>query len=295
MDIKCMYRLYRFIRLNKPEIVHVHLGAIIYILISAIFIRKVNFYATIHSEAKREAGIRLSKWIRFLLFKLRLVAPITISPESEKSFISFYKRSGFMIPNGCSEYQLDTNNLRQFKNFRHGIDYLFLHAGRIQEVKNQIMLLKAFSRLIQNGIRARLLIAGRVEDPKLFEEMKPYFSENIVYIGEQKDIKSILSICDAFCLSSKMEGMPITIIEAFSVGCIPIVTPVGGCVNMIRNRENGFISENIEEDAYYKSLLDFIKTEKSALNKIIDNIKQDFQANYSINITASKYIEYFRS
>ena len=42
-------------------------------------------------------------------------------------------------------------------------------------------------------------------------------------------VRDYMIAADAMCLSSKMEGMPMTIIEAFSVGLPALCTPVGGC------------------------------------------------------------------
>ncbi len=292
-DFRCMFRILRHIRNHKPGVVHAHLAAIMYILPAAILCRKVKFFATIHSDASGEAGAGLSKWIRKFLFKTKLVTPITISEESEKSFERFYGFHTHMIPNGCSNYIpcIEISNL--FKTYRENVDYLFIHAGRIQRVKNQLMLVEAFEKMIQQGVNGRLLIAGRIEDKALFEQMKPYLSDRIVYIGEQPNIRAIMSVADAFCLSSVMEGMPITIIEAFSVGCIPIVTPVGGCINMLENGVNGYISSSSNLNDYTKSLMTFATTSINDLQKISNNGIETFKNNYSISQTAKRYLELF--
>ena len=54
LDLRCYARLYRFIKEGQYDVVHAHVGAIPYLLLSTIFLRKVKFVATIHSEEKRE-------------------------------------------------------------------------------------------------------------------------------------------------------------------------------------------------------------------------------------------------
>lgn len=294
-DFRCMFRILRHICKQKPDVVHAHLAAIMYLLPAAVLCRKVKFFATIHSEASCEAGTGLSRWIRKFLFKLKLVAPVTISEESEKSFERFYGFPTQMIPNGCSDSVPCEEVSNQFKSYHDGVDYLFIHAGRIHKVKNQLMLVEAFDKVLQQGVNARLLIAGRIEDKALFERMKPYLSDRIVYIGEQPNIRAIMSVADAFCLSSVMEGMPITIIEAFSVGCVPIVTPVGGCVNMIENGVNGFISASKDVEDYTNSLLVFATTPIEALQQISCNGIDTFKNNYSISQTGENYLMLFGS
>ena len=294
-DIRCLIRVYKYIHQTKPNVVHVHLGAILYVLFAALLCRKVKFFATIHSEARREAGSHLQKWVRMFLFKTGLVTPVTISLESEKSFWEFYKHKSKMIPNGCEDYNEGSVNDDEYINYREGVDYLLFHAGRVHGVKNQLMLVRAFKELIDSGVNARLLIAGRVEDSSIYEELKKFFSHNIIYLGERSDTRVIMNYSDAFCLSSSMEGMPITVIEAMSVGCVSIVTPVGGCINVVNDSVNGFVAEDITKDSYLRALERFVKTPENVRVKMRKACLDDFNKKYSIDITASTYINLFTS
>lgn len=289
LDLKCYISLLRAIQQFNPDVVHAHVGAIKYIAYSVICYRKCKYYCTIHSEAKREAGRNIELWSRKFLFNQKLATAVTISEESHNSFVSFYGYSTPMIMNGCSAYQDD-----DFKSTHHNdVDFLFVHAGRLQRVKNQVMLVRVFSRLIDEGYRVRLLIMGRKEQSDVYDEISKYFSNNIVYLGEISNCRDYMNIADGFCLTSTMEGMPITIIEAMSVGCIPIVTPVGGCVNMISEKKNGFISKDVSEAGYYNSIVNMITTSQKELNRIKQNCINSYETIYSISTSAKKYIELF--
>lgn len=292
-DFCCMINLARLIIKEKPDIVHVHLAAIIYIFLVAIFYRKTKYYATIHSEAKREAGNGISKWIRKILFSTKLVTPITISDASNESFEDFYKQKTYMIPNGCGDYVDIHNNVENALQYRNGVDYLFLHAGRIHKVKNQTMLVESFIGLLEKGLNARLLIAGRIDDKIEFKKLENYFSNEICYIGEQADIRSIMCVADAFCLSSIMEGMPISIIEAMSVGCIPICTPVGGCINMINDGYNGLISSKVDTESYCDKLIEFVNMSDMDRKAMKEHCIIDYLQKYSIDSTAKLYLQVF--
>ena len=60
-DIRQFWEVLQLIRKEKFDVVHAHIGAIKYILLASIFLRKVKFVATIHSEASREAGNKIEK------------------------------------------------------------------------------------------------------------------------------------------------------------------------------------------------------------------------------------------
>ena len=291
-DLKCFISILSLIRDEKPNVVHAHVGAIKYMILAATVYRECKYVATIHSEAKREAGGCIETFVRKYLWGVKLMTPVTISVESELSFEKFYGFKGNMIPNGCSLYKAST--LPQ-KKYREKADFLFVHAGRLQKVKNQITMVKAFKRLLDEGVNARLLIMGRVEDSDVYDSIKSYFCNDIKYIGEQNDCRAFMNIADAFCLSSTMEGMPITIIEAFSVGCIPIVTPVGGCINMVQNGVNGFISNGMSINDYYETLKKFISLNSLERKRMQQNAIESFVNIYSIEITAQKYIELYNT
>lgn len=113
-------------------------------------------------------------------------------------------------------------------------------------------------------------------------------------MGETPDPQSVLKFADAMCMTSLMEGMPMTIIEAFSVGCPVICTPVGGCKNMVVDSVNGFLSDTIEEDSYTETLRRFIN--QSIVKKIAmrENALRSFRE-YSIENTSKKYLELYRN
>ena len=289
-DLRMYYKVYKLIRNIKPDIVHVHVGAIKYITIVATLYNKCIYFATIHSEAKREAGKGIELYSRKYLFKYRHIFPITISESSQKSFNNFYKINSELIVNGCSPYIRGSLNLSDL-NVSNTI--LFVHVARLQKVKNQIVLCKAFNRLIKDGYDVKLLLIGRNDHKDIYDRISSYFSDRIVYLGEKDNPRSYMASADAFCLTSSMEGMPITIIEAFSVGCVPIVTPVGGCVNMINNGVNGLISESCNDDDYYKALKKFVTMKKEQINELKANARKTFENSYSIQVVAKKYLDYF--
>lgn len=54
-------------------------------------------------------------------------------------------------------------------------------------------------------------------DITLYKSLIPYMVKQFKYIGPVAHVRDYLAQADAMCLSSKMEGMPMTIIEAFQL------------------------------------------------------------------------------
>lgn len=291
LDLKCYIRLYKQIKQGCYDVVHAHVGAIPYLLLSTIFLRKVKFVATIHSEARREAGKSISKWNRFLMFQHGLCTPVTISEESKKSFDEYYNMDAPMVYNGVSDYTHSKSlNLRDNKD-----QLLFVHPASCQPVKNQQLLFKAFTKLHKEYNNIKLYWLGNNKlDYNLYESLIPEMPEIAKFVGVVPNVRDYLAEADAMCLSSKMEGMPMTIIEAFSVGCPSLCTPVGGIVNMIENGVNGMLSENLEVESYYKMLKSFCELTTEQRKQMRDMAKRSFEK-YSIENSVRGYLDIYKS
>lgn len=291
LDLSCYIKLYRFIRDGEYDVVHAHVGAIPYMLLSTLLLKRVKFVATIHSEARREAGKSISKWNRFLMFQHGLCTPVTISEESKVSFDDYYKIDAPMVYNGVSDYkQSDLLNIRDNED-----QLLFIHPASCRPVKNQQLLFSAFAKLSAEYSNIKLLWLGsKNEYSDMFDELESNMPSIVHYVGEVSNVRDYLAEADAMCLSSKMEGMPMTIIEAFSVGCPSLCTPVGGIVNMIKDGENGMLSTDLEVDSYYNMLKSFCELTPEIRKQMSENAKSSFKK-YTVENSVKGYLEIYKS
>lgn len=288
LDWKCMLALLQFIRRERPDVVHVHVGAIRYVMPALVWMRKISFFATIHSEPVREAFSKLGLYLRKILFAFKRMTPVVISDRFVDTFEKLYHRTPCVIYNGAVEYNKEFSE--ELKQYRENVDFLFVHVGRIQKVKNQLILVKTFSRLIDEGCKVRLLIIGRVEDCELLSQLSMYFNDNILYLGEKTDVRSYMKVSDALCMTSTVEGMPISIIEGMSVGCVPLVTPAGGCVDMINQGVDGLLSPDFDEESYYQLLRQYMKYGQEKRYSMSQSALKKYQDCYSMQICAKNYL-----
>ena len=164
------------------------------------------------------------------MFRHDKCTPVTISEESKSSFDEFYKMDAPMVYNGVSDFKgTDMPQLRDNEE-----QLLFVHAASCQPIKNQALLIEAFAKLVVLHPNSKLIWLGRnTPYNSLYESLVPFMPKQLVYLGVVPNVRDYLAQADAMCLSSKMEGMPMTIIEAFSVGPAELCTPEGGIVNNI--------------------------------------------------------------
>lgn len=288
-------KIYKAIKHGKYDVVNIH-GFFYYYAFSVLLLHKrVKFFYTVHSDAVMEN----SPWDKLIFrfkrfcFKHRWVRPITISEPSKDSFTKLYSCHSNLIPNGVLRPLIaGTHNviddLRITKDTR-----VFLHPGRITKAKNQVVLVRAFDRLLKEGKDVVLLIVGSNDDDVIFQDIMPYFSDRIRYEGPRSDIPELFAKADAFCLPSIWEGMPVTLLEALSVGCIPICSPVGGIVKVIKSGVNGLLSKSSSEGDYYEALNNFLSKSQEEISEMKTKCLESFLP-YDIKLTASSYLELYK-
>lgn len=94
-------------------------------------------------------------------------------------------------------------------------------------------------------------------------------------------------------MGSTFEGMPIVLIEALSMGCMPISTPVGGIPQMITHGITGFLSKDISLESYYETLKQALFSPEKAV--IQNNCINAFKTYYHIEISAEAYSNVYYS
>lgn len=120
-------------------------------------------------------------------------------------------------------------------------------VGRMETVKNQLTLVRAFLHLLDQEPKARkllrLVIIGdgplRTEAEKL---MRDADADRLAWLpGERDDIPEIMQFLDLFVLPSLREGISNTILEAMASGLPVVATRVGGNPELVEEGKTGML------------------------------------------------------
>lgn len=292
------FKLYRIIRKIRPSVIHMHLNAFFYSIVSIILSSgNWKLVHTIHNDALVEGPGKKGIFIKKSLLKIRKIDFVSISKDSLLSFEKYYNRKGILIENGRKKPEITDQEVNLEIQAYKITPYskIFVNIARIAPQKNHIMLVEAFEQLINENYDVVLLMIGYVRDVNILNFIKAHSNKRIVFLGERKEAVQFLGYSDAFCLSSLNEGMPISLIESFAVGCLPICTPAGGISNMIINGKNGILSEDFSCKSFKEAIKSYLLLSQVEIEKIKNECKISFEK-YTIDNCAKNYIDlYFKN
>jgi glycosyltransferase involved in cell wall biosynthesis len=114
---------------------------------------------------------------------------------------------------------------------------ILISVGRFAPVKELPEMITAFVLLLKQYPEARLILIGdgteRAQVEALIAEL--HISQNVVLPGRQSNVSTWLQISDLYISSSSLEGMPLSILEAMSVGLPVVATAVGDVPNVLHD------------------------------------------------------------
>lgn len=294
LQLKALWRIYKIIKKEKPDIVHAHTD-LLCIIIPAIFYRKAKYYHTLHTLAEFCLRHKSLKFIYKYFYKTR-VRPITISEACQKSFLNLYDiKTSIKIENGRAPIKF-TNQENEVKNEIENLklhidDKVFIHVGRCQPEKNQALLIDSFNDFLKKGYHAILILIGAAYDLPENQKILSNMQKGIYWLGLKSNVGDYLINSDFFILSSKYEGLPISLLEAISLGIIPISTPAGGVVDVLSKTEYGYIAKGFNKTDLYEQIIkaynEFEQFDKN-------NLKDYFEKNFSMQHCAQRYLYSFK-
>jgi glycosyltransferase involved in cell wall biosynthesis len=162
-------------------------------------------------------------------------------------------------------------------------------VGRLDEVKCQDLLIRAFSRVREHVNDAHLLLVGdgpqRQSLQTLAQELE--VSNRVHFAGYQPQPQKFLAAMDLFALPSRLEGMPLVILEAWAAGLPVIASRVGGVPSLV-NGSCGLMFDSGDQQALERLLLKLLTDSREADRMSRAGLKRA-QLEFDTSVMAKNY------
>jgi glycosyltransferase involved in cell wall biosynthesis len=299
-DLKSAYKLYKYLRKEKPFIVHTHtpkagtLG-----MLAARFARTPNRLHTIAGLPLLEATGAKRKLLN-LVEKITYANATLILPNSfglmeiikKHKFTSDKKLKiiGKGSSNGIDTEHFKKSNISQEQQTKlkqelniSDDDFVFTFVGRLVADKGINELISAFSTIAKTNTKIKLLLVGQFEtelDPlssETLEELEK--NKNIISAGWQNDVRPYFAIADALVFPSYREGFPNVVMQACAMELASIVTDINGCNEIITDNKNGLIVQPKSKEEL-QNAMQYLLDNPDKTNEFASSARPNILENY---------------
>ena len=261
-DLRCLLQLVRFLRKEKPHIVHSHTPKAGIIGMLAAFIARVpvRMHTVAGLPLMEAKGIK--KRILFAVERLTYRCATHVYPNS-KGLMDFIQekhlaeKTPLQIIGKGSSNGIDTGHFNvdsisdqelikcQKKWTIAQDDFVFLFIGRLVGDKGINELVVAFEQFSSKLPKVKLFLVGPQEptlDPLAKSTLKAIDQNpSIILTGYQQDVRPFLKMAQVFVFPSYREGFPNVVLQAGAMGVPCIVSDINGCNEIIEDEINGFV------------------------------------------------------
>lgn len=248
LQLRLAGRIRRLFRELAPDVVHSHqVGALFY---AGRVARAVGVPVVVHTEHGKHYATRWRTRVLGRLAARHADRFFVVSKDIADEVIGCRvspSRNVAVVANGIDVDRFAEGNGSAVRDgLKIPLDApLIGTVGRLSEVKRQDLLLRAFADLRRTMPTARLLLVGdgplRDELTRLAVELgvAPYTH----FAGYQSQPDHYLHAMNAFALTSRSEGMPLVVLEAFAAGVPVVASRVGGLPQLIEDGHTGLLFE----------------------------------------------------
>ena len=133
-------------------------------------------------------------------------------------------------------------------------------VGRLNEVKRQDLLIRAVGALGPGFEDVRLLLVGDGPERPALERLVVGLglTSRVRFAGYQASPQRFLPAMDLFALTSRLEGLPLALLEAWAAERPVVSSAVGGVPKVVRDGETGRLFPNGDEPALTAALRDLL-------------------------------------
>jgi glycosyltransferase involved in cell wall biosynthesis len=248
-DLRWVTRLATLLRRGRYDVVHAHSplpAAVGRVLVRAVVprSRRPAFVTTEHN--RWPSYQRATRTADDLTFGLD-AASFAVSAEVRDSISARWRDRVEVLQHGVDVTRVRAStseraSVRAELGVRDG-DVLALTVANLRRTKNYPGLLEAARLVLADDARVRFAAAGQGPmEAEIRNQLDALtLDDRFQLLGYRDDATRLLAGADLFVLASDHEGLPVTVMEALTLGVPVVATAVGGIPEVVRDGENGLL------------------------------------------------------
>ncbi|MGD2087762.1 MAG: glycosyltransferase family 4 protein [Candidatus Aminicenantes bacterium] len=299
-DVSALFKLRKLLNKEKPDLIFsCSFYELLFAKIAVLVLRtRFKFLLAFHFTVPfTRKDIMISR-VYSLFDRFSTATPYIASHRSQPDF--YIKR--FHI--GKGKFQVIHNGIdtRYFspskdKKFLKDGTMTLAHVASLKPLKDQITLLKAVVELNNRLDKWVLHVVGADVEGVLDDYKKIVEEKNIAgkvkFLGTVDSVKELLDRSDLFILTSRTEALPISVIEAISMGVPAIVTNVGGNPDIISDEIEGFLVEPGDYTMIAEKIL-FLYNNPAILREMGKNARKKAVTQFDFKYMMEQYLKLFK-
>ncbi|MBU3024410.1 glycosyltransferase family 4 protein [Zobellia galactanivorans] len=231
---------------NRPDVMSSHICLLGYMTIPVAKILRLKLIVSEHTN-----HIQVTSFARRFLrtYMYPHADAVTILTKFDQEYFSVRNKNVWLMPNPCPFKITNESHLEKIEKKE------ILAIGDLNRYENKGFdnLLEICAPIFEKYPDWKIKIVGDGDEGLKFLKNKAKtlgIIKNTIFTGHRTDIKQLLNDCDIFILTSRYEGLPMTLLEAMSQGtCCISFDCISGPSDIITNNINGLLIEdqNIEK------------------------------------------------
>jgi len=167
------------------------------------------------------------------------------------------------------------------------------HVSNFREVKRVPDVIETFSNVLNNGVKAKLLMVGDGPD-RSKAELKCRelgMCDHVRFLGKQEQVEEVLSISDLFLIPSGSETFGLAALEAMSCSVPVISSNIGGLPEVNIHGITGYLCELGDVEAMGKYATEILTDE--SLHSKMSKAARERAETFEMDAIVTEYENYY--
>lgn len=214
----------------------------------------------------------------------------------EETYLNFdIKQDIKVIPNFIDLDRFQKSNKSHFKKaICPDGEKVVVHVSNFRKVKRVPEVITVFSKVLEQGIKAKLLLAGDGPDRQKAEQQCRDLGicDHVRFLGKLDEVEEILSIADLFLIPSGSETFGLAALEAMSCSVPVISSRIGGLPEVNVEDETGYLCDLDDIDCMAKHAVNIL-TDQELHDRLSANARKRAEL-FNQDLVVGQYEDFYK-